>query len=293
MKSKACLFFLLPVLILIIVFVVYPILGTIGLSFLSPEGKFVGFQNYVNVLTSDETINLKRFPFKHPPWGTLIHNAVWITIHLPLSLVLGLFFAVVLKGVKGSSVIKSLIFLGMVTPMVVGGWLVRFMFDKNLGIVNLFLRLAGLTYLADKTWTMWPQLALLATILGAVWMWTGFSMVIYSAALATIPKEYYEAADIDGASTFQKFFYITLPLLKPATIVIVVMSILEELKIFDLVFVATMGGPGSASNVLALQMYLKAFKYFEANEAAAIAVILALLTIFPALYVVKSMVGKQ
>jgi len=288
MKSKTPIFFLAPAMAIIALFVVYPIVDTVRLSFLSPDGKFIGLNNYVNVLTSNDVLNLKRFPFTHPPWGSLIHNAVWIALHLPLSLLLGLLFAVVFRNVKGSSIAKSLIFLGMVTPMVVGGWMIRFMFDRDLGIVNLLFRLVGLSDLANKTWTAWPQLSMLATILGAVWVWTGFSMIVYSAALATIPREYYEAADIDGASGFQKFIHITLPLLKPATIVVIIMTILEELKIFDIVFVATMGGPGGSSSVLALQMYLMAFKYFEVNKATAIAVLLALLTLPPTIYVARS-----
>ena len=292
MRTKTPIFFLIPALSLICLIVVYPILDTIYLSFLTPEGEFAGLENYAKVLNSKEMLDPSRFPKTYPPWGILIHNAVWIALHLPLSLLLGLVLAVALREVRGSSIVKSMIFIGMVTPMVVGGWMVRFMFDKDIGIVNLLLRALGLMWLADKTWTAWPELSLLATILGSVWMWTGFSMVIYSAALATIPKEYYEAAEIDGASALQKFFYITLPMLRPATLTIVVMTVLYELKIFDIVFVATRGGPGGSSNVLALEMYFRAFRYFRINEAAVIAVLLTLLTLIPAIYIVRTVVRR-
>jgi len=290
MVRKSILVFLLPSLMLLSVFVIYPTLYTVWLSFFDEEGKFVGLNNYFKVLSSRETVNLRRFPFKSPPWGTLIHNAVWIAVHLPLSLLLGLLFAVVLRNIKGASIVRGMIFLGMVMPMVVGGWMIRFMFDKDMGVVNALLRLLGIKWLANKTWTAWPEYSLIATILGGVWIWTGFSMVIYMAALSAIPREYYEAADIDGASALQKFFHITLPLLKPATSVIVVMSVLYELKIFDIVFVATRGGPGASSNVLALQMYDYAFRALKFNEAAAIAVLLTLLTLGPAIYIARSAV---
>jgi len=120
----------------------------------------------------------------------------------------------------------------------------EFLFDKDIGIANVTLRFIGLHSLADISWIYWPETALLATILTGIWMWTGFSMIVYSAALATIPREYYEAAEIDGASSLQKFIHITLPLLKGLTQIVVVMSVLYELKIFDIIFAATMGGPG-------------------------------------------------
>ncbi|MCD6484555.1 MAG: sugar ABC transporter permease [Candidatus Odinarchaeota archaeon] len=296
------LYFVSPALLLVSVFVIYPILKTIWLSFLSPQGDFVGLSNYWYLLTSSDIINHSRFPTKSPPWGALIHNIVWIGIHLPLTVGLGLFFAIILTAEEKNeprsliiikSVIKSVIFLGMVMPMVVGGLLAIFLFDKDIGIVNLILRALGISFLADISWVAHPETALLATILSGVWMWTGFSMIVYSAGLTTIPKEYYEAAEIDGANLFQRFRYITLPLLKPATLVVVVMSVLYELKIFDIIFVATRGGPGASSMVLALLMYLYGFVYFEVNVSSALAVLLTLLTLPPAIWIAKTAVGRK
>ena len=287
------LFFLTPAMILLIVFVIYPVIQTLWLSFLSPDGEFVGLRNYLELLKSKEIINSDRFPTMSPPWGALVHNAVWIAIHLPLSVLLGLFFAIILKDVKGAPIVKSMIFLGMVMPMVVGGLMAVFLFDKDIGIVNVILRLMGIHALADISWVAHPETALIATILSGVWMWTGFSMIVYSAALSTIPREYYEAAEIDGASSFQKFIHITLPLLKPATLVVIVMSVLYELKIFDIIYVATLGGPGWASNVLALLMYFKGFVYFKYNQAAALATLLTLLTLPPAIWIAKTAIGRK
>ena len=291
-KNTTPLFFLAPAAILIMVFVIYPIIQTLWISFLSPKGEFVGLRNYAQILKSKEIINSDRFPYQSPPWGALIHNAVWIAIHLPLTVFLGLFFAIILKDVKGASIIKSIVFLGMVMPMVVGGLMAEFLFDKDIGIVNVILRFIGLRSLADISWTYHPETALFATILSGVWMWTGFSMIVYSAALATIPREYYEAAKIDGASSFQQFIHITLPLLKPATLVVVVMTVLFELKIFDIVFVATMGGPGGASIVLALLMYIYGFVALDFNRAAVLATLLTLLTLPPAIWIAKTAVKR-
>ncbi len=202
--------------------------------------------------------------------------------------------AYLFKGIKGGSIAKSMIFLGMVTPMIVGGILLRFIYDKNAGVVNEALRLIGLGDIV-RTWTAYPDTALFSLILGSVWIWTGFSMVVYSAGLETIPREIIEAAKVDGASGFTIFKDIVVPLLKPATIVVVTMSILWVLKVFDIVYVATFGGPGGASTVLALEMYLDAFFKIPANygTASAIASILTLITLVFAAYIVRYMVVRS
>lgn len=259
--------------------VIYPILQTLYLSFLTPSGQFAGLSNYSEVLTDPNILNVAGFP-KWPPLGALVHNAIWVLIHLPLSMFAGLTLAIILKDVKGSSVVKSIVFLGMVTPLIVGGIILQFTFTERFGIVTAFFGNVGLEQLS-VTWTDYPQTALFAVIFGSVWLWTGFSMVVYSAGLATIPKEYYEAAQIDGAGPFKTFRRITFPLLRPLNVVVMTMTILYDLKIFDIVYVATFGGPGrpGASTVLAFEMWLTAFRSFRFNEAAVIAVLLTFLTL--------------
>jgi len=296
-KSKIVILFLLPSLLLLTIFVVGPMLYTLVMSFLEWEGMavkgFAGLKNYVDVFSRREIFNPRGLSRGKPPFGAFVHNAIWILIHVPLSTVLGLVLAVILRNVRGATIIKSIIFLGMVTPMVVGGVLLRFIYDKNAGVVNEFLRVVGLGNLV-RTWTAYPDTALYSLILGSVWIWTGFSMIVYSAGLETIPDELIEAARIDGASEFRIFKDIIVPLLKPATIVVVTMSVLWVLKIFDIVYVATLGGPGKTSTVLALEMYLDAFFKIPPNygTAAALATILTLITLGVAVYVVKYMVVR-
>ncbi|MEA2066677.1 MAG: sugar ABC transporter permease [Thermotogota bacterium] len=276
--------FVLPALFLLAVFVLYPTFSTLFMSFVGPEGELT-LQNYQSVFASGDIINFKNIQQGQFPFGTLVHNALWIAIHLPLTTFLGLFLAALLRDVKGGAIIKSVIFLGMVMPLVVGGIMIRFMFDGNIGIVNLFLKTFGFP---TQTWTAYPETSLLALIFGSVWLWTGFSMIIYSAGLETIPKTYYEAAEIDGASKLRIFFSITIPMLKPITVVVVTMTLLWELKIFDIVYVATMGGPGGSSNVLALQMYLYGFRAWDFSKAAVVAVLITGLTIFAAIPLIRS-----
>jgi len=222
--SKYAAFFLLPALIMLAVFVIYPVGRTTYISFFDENGTFVGLKNYSKVLTSREIIDLSGFSRGFP------HNIIWVAIHLPLTIILGLSLAVLLKGVKGGSIIKSIVFLGMVMPMIIGGVMINFMFDRNLGVVNAFLGLFGFQ---AKSWTVYPDSALLSLIFGSVWLWTGFSVILYSAGLETIPKDYYEAAKLDGAGPWKTFTKITIPLLKPITVVVATMTLLWEYFCLD------------------------------------------------------------
>lgn len=284
--------FLVPAFLLLVIFVFYPIVDTIYMSFLANgTGSFVGLANYNYVLFQRlyplvNTPNILQGIF---PMGSLIHNVLWISIHLPLTILLGLFLAVLLKDVKGGTIMKSIIFLGVVIPMVVGGVLFRFIFDKDAGVVNILLRLIGLGGFA-RDWTAFPQSSLISLILGSIWIWTGFCMIVYSAGLQGIPTDMYEAAEIDGASRWRTFWRITVPMLRSTTLVVVTMTVLWELKIFDIVYVATFGGPGGASRTLSFDMYIESF-YQPQNfgTGAAMAVILTLLTFSFAAYMVNRM----
>ncbi len=270
--------FVLPAVVLMVVFIVYPSIATLAKSFTNADGAFVGLRNFVDFFRNPDTIDLSRFPLKSPPWGSLIHNGIWIVFHLPITVILGLVLAVVLDRDWGGPFIKSVIFLGMVIPMIVGGVMIRFIFDENSGIVPLIMKALG-SQLLSKSWTAYPQTALASLIAGSILLWTGFSLTMHSAGLSTIPKELYEAADVDGAGTLRKFFRITLPSLAPVTSVVIAMTLLNEIKSFDIVYTATLGGPGGSSMVLSLQMYFYAFRKLDYNAASTVATVLTLFTL--------------
>lgn len=283
--------FLIPAFLLLMVFVFYPIIDTIYMSFLEKgTGEFVGFENYVDVVSRNEFLNIRRLEnfLGGPSYGALIHNILWVVIHLPLCVFFGLLLAVLLRDVKGSTIIKSIVFLGMVIPMIIGGVLLRFIVDKDAGILNGVLNAIGLGAFA-RDWTFYPDTALITAVLGSVWIWVGFSMIVYSAGLEGIPVELYEAAKIDGASWWKTFWRITVPMLKPATLVVVTMSLLWELKVFDIIYAMTQGGPGDASKVLAYIMYIDAFQAWNFGTAAATSVILTIMTFGFAAYLVSRM----
>ncbi len=291
-QVKIPLLFLTPALLLLTIFVLFPVVNTIYLSLFNQEDQFVGLDNYAEVFSRWDFWNPQNLiEGKAPPYGALIHNGIWILVHLPLSIFFGLLLAVLLREVKGGAIIKSAVFLGMVIPLIVGGILLRFIYDERAGVLNGLLRVVGLGHLA-RTWTAFPQTILLALIFGSVWIWTGFSMIVYSAGLEGIPVELFEAAKIDGASRWRTFWRLTVPMLRPATIVVVTMTLLWELKIFDIVWIIQQGGPGGASNVMALDMFLDAFFSIPSNfgTASAIATLLTIMTFGFATYMINKMV---
>lgn len=291
-RSRDPLWLAAPALVLIVALVVVPAVETLRLAFVDSDGRWAGLAHFSAVLKDPETFTPGRFPLEPPPWGSIVHNLVWIAIHLPLTVGLGLALALVMREVRGAGLLRAFVFLGMVTPMVVGGVLIRFLFDENAGVVPAVFRGLGVESLA-RTWTAYPQLALLALVLGSVWLWSGFAMVLYSAGLGTIPRAYYEAAMVDGAGWWARFRHITWPALRPVTAVVVAMTVLWELKIFDLVYTATQGGPGGASMVLALQMYFYGFRSLDPHRAAAVATLLTLCTLVIGIWFLRTAEGGE
>jgi len=260
--------FLIPALALMAVFVVYPVVNTIYLSLLTPSGDFAPIANYVDVLGKREVVNIKGFS-RGFPLGALPHNLLWIVIHLPVTTFLGLILAVLMRNVKGGAIVKSIIFLGMVIPMIIGGLIVRFMFDEYMGVVPAFLSIFGV---APQSWTTYPETALFALILGSIWLWTGFSMVLYSAGLGTIPENLYEAAEVDGANKLQQFFYITLPQLRNTTIFVVLATTILAFKLFTQVEVMTKGGPQNASMTTIVHVVHQGWGQLKVGYASAISI---------------------
>ena len=271
----AALVFLGPGLVLLWLFVIWPALQTLSLSFQDRTG-FVGLTNFRHLFSLPAIVNPQRFLRQEPPWGALFHNLVWVFIHLPITVGLGLVLAVIYARVRRwwVGLARGALFLGIVTPMIVGGVIIRYLFEGHSGIIPQLLGTLGLGRPWSSGWMAFPETALLGVILGSIWLWTGFSMILHSAGLSAIDPELFEAAKIDGASTWAEFWYIIVPLLRPVTFVVAVMTFLWELKIFDIVYVATMGGPGKASTVLALEMYLATFRSLDPYRGAAIATLI-------------------
>ncbi len=238
-------YFMLGALILYITFVVLPGFMGIAYSFTdwnsySSEVNFIGFDNFRTIFSNGE--NYLRFIFN------TLSFSVWT---ITLKTIIALFLAVLLNyGVhRFAHLYRTIIYLPVVLPTIAVGLIFRSILNPRSGILNEFFRSVGLGALA-LPWLVDPKIAM-ASIIGVdTWKGVGYIMVILLAGLQTIPKDYYEAADIDGASSVARFWYITLPLLVPALTVVTVLNLLYGLRVFDIVYVLTGGGPGYATDVV-------------------------------------------
>lgn len=253
--------FLLPVIILFAVFNAFPMLYSLWLSFMewdgfSPQKKFVGMQNYLNILKNSE--------FYNSLYVTIIYTAL-VTI---LSILIGMLVANMLNSkIRFRSLYRTMYFIPVVTATAASGVVWKYLLDPSQGIINKFL---ALLHLSPVPWLTDPFWVIISISMVGIWKRIGFNMVIYLAALQGISQGYYEAADIDGATDFEKFRYITVPLLKPTTILLVIMSFIDSFQIFDQVYVMTNGGPMGSSNVLGLYMYREGFKIGHIGYASAV-----------------------
>ena len=176
-------------------------------------------------------------------------------------------------------------------PLVIVGILWRFIYMPDFGIINPFLEKIGLGSLT-RPWLSDKNAALPAIMWVSIWKWVGFTMVIYLASIQGISPEYYDAAKIDGANRFQLFWHITVPLVKTATQINILLTMIGGLRVFDLVYVMTEGGPGHATEVVALYVYKTGFTFYRMGEGCAIAVLLFILIMIPSVfYVIKGKLG--
>ncbi len=253
-----------PVLIFLTIFLIYPSLATFRLSFYGPDSEeFVGLDNYVYAFTTDSMLQA----FKN--------NAIWLVIFIVFTVGGGLVIAVLVDKIRYESVAKSAIFLPQAISFVGAGVIWRFVYDyrPEVGLLNAILNQIIIDY-DPIGWLVDGNLALYALIATGVWMWTGYAMVIFSAAIKNIPDEINDAAKVDGASGWQIFWQITVPMISSTIAVVTTTLIITALKVFDLVYVMTAGRYGT--NVIALQMYRELYINRQDGRASAIAVVLML-----------------
>lgn len=256
--------FLFPSLLGMVVFVVVPILSSLGLSFCSwdliGDIEWVGADNYVKALGNDT-----------------IREALWHTIqfilgYLPSVMIISLGLSMVLnQKLKGVVIFRALYFIPVVTSWVAVSMIWRWILNPEFGIVNHLLSLVGI---AGPGWLLDPNWAMAGVILTSVWKDIGFITVIYLAGLQEIPDYLYEAAVIDGVSSWQKFRYITWPMLSSTTFFVVTISLINSFQVFDQVWIMTEGGPAGATSVMVEQIYKNAFRYYKMGYASAISWIL-------------------
>ena len=265
-SHRTALLFLLPSFIFVAVFSLFPILESFRLSFyrliltLPWLGqKMVGWQNYIDLAEDPVAVE------------SLVTTLIFVGVTIPLELLLGLGIALVLNDVfHGRGLLRAVVLIPWAIPTVVSSQMWRFIFNDRYGLIN-FIFFGGdvsryLAPLAD------PHLALVAIMAAEIWKTTPFAALILLAGLQGIPDDLYEAASIDGATPWQKFRHVTVPLIRPALLLALLFRTIDSLRVFDLVFVTTQGGPADATNVLQFYGYKKTFAEGMVGYGSAIAV---------------------
>jgi raffinose/stachyose/melibiose transport system permease protein len=264
--------YLLPGFLLFVLFVMYPLVLTLWYSLHEWAGVgtpvWTGLKNYLELF--QDTLF----------WQGIFHNLLFVIFYSLIPIVLGLALSSILsqKWFKGMTLFRTLLFLPQILPMVLIGIIWRWLYSPVNGPINQFLKTIGLglitrPWLGDFDWAL-PSLGFIAS-----WYYYGFCMVIFLAGIQKIDPHLYDAASLDGASALRQFWHVTLPDLRREIGVVTLFTFISALKIFDLVYVTTRGGPGDSTLVTSLYLYEKAFRQKAVGYGASIAVMLTLFTI--------------
>lgn len=265
MKRKiAPYLFVLPNLLIFLCFVVVPAIYGLCYSFTDYDGlsdmKFVGLENYINILQD------RAF------WETLGRTSIYAAFVVPLIFVCSLAIAMILiQEIRMKGMFRAIFYWPTMISFIIVGVLWKWIFGDNFGILNYFLALGGME---PVKWLTDSVYANFATIMATVWSRIGFFMVIFMGGLQSIPQSYYEAAVIDGATKTQMFWRITLPLLKPTSAMVFILSVIDAFKAYPLVVSLTGGGPGKSTTYLVQYIYQYGFERNEVGYACAMSVIL-------------------
>jgi multiple sugar transport system permease protein len=257
--------FIAPVIILFGIFRVAPSIQTLLYSFYKVEllrGRFtfIGLENFSSLFT-DEIFR-----------KATINTLTYVITIVPISAFLGLVLAVLFNAkLHLKEFFKAVYFSPMVTSTVAAAMVWWWMYNPQFGIINVLLKLIGIP---EQPWLMSSRMALPAIIIFSIWKTLGYNMIIYLAGLQAIPQQFYEAATIDGAGAFGRFWRISVPLLAPTTTFILIYNSILAFQVFDQVFVLTGGGPANSTNVVVLDLYRQAFERYNFGYAAAEAMVL-------------------
>ncbi|EEM18643.1 MULTISPECIES: carbohydrate ABC transporter permease [Bacillus] len=281
-KLSKAVFFLLPVGIPLILFWIVPNLISLGISFtdwdfMTNDFNFVGLDNYFNLFTQDSFIQALL--------NTLYFGIGTVIPTIALGLGFALFFR---KKFKGSAIYQLLIFSPWVTPTVAVSIVWSLLYEPKFGVINEVLVFFGIPGL---DWLKSSETAMLAVIIVTVWKLVGWTMLFYIGALEKVPESLYEAASIDGANSWQKFRYVTLPMVSPTTFFLVVVNTISSVQAYDQIKILTQGGPSGSTRTLLYLFFQQAFEQFDMGSATAIAFIILIITIL--LSVINKIIGDK
>lgn len=247
------------------VFLLGPIVAAFLMSFtnwsLLSDLDFIGFSNYKRAFAEDPV-------FWESVWNTFYFSAGLVPLNLALALALALLLK---RGLPGIGFYRTAIFTPVVTSLVVWSIVFKYIFATDAGMLNQLLKLFGIQ---GPAWLYHLQLTMPVVIIVSVLKNVGLNMVIFLVALHDVPKMYYEAADLDGASRWVQFTRVTLPMISPSLFLALILTLIGSLKVFGQIYVMTGGGPGTSTYVLVFYIFQQAFRLYEFGYASAIAFIL-------------------
>jgi len=273
-----------PSILLLAFVVIYPTFNLFYTSFFMKNGqlginRFVGLQNYQKLLFEDSNF-----------WLYLGHTFIYVGSAVTISLILGLIISNILnKAIKGRSALRTVMLLPWMIPLVLTGISWRWIMQDIYGAFNALLMQLGIID-QSVAWLTEGSTAMMSVITADFWANTPFVTIILLAGLQSVPDQLYEAADVDGASGWQKFYHITLPLLRPSIFVALVMRTLFAIRALDIVYALTGGGPGESTEVMASYIYNLGRRWLRMGYGSTVGVILLLITIalvFLFMYILK------
>jgi len=274
--------FLFPGLILVTIFIIYPLMKGFQISFYDwnimpgQSSEFIGFVNYKRAF-NDEFARM-----------ALRNTVLYGLVTVPGQIILGMMTALMINArIRGRIFFRTLYYIPVVTSWVIVALVFKYLFRSGGGVINYILKdiLHFIPEYVDWLQNTWSAMVAIMSL--GIWKGIGWSMVIFLAALQSIPAELYEAASIDGATKIQNFFHITLPLIRPTVVFVLVMLIIGSFNVFISVFLMTGGGPMNTTQVMLSYMYKQAFSYFDFGYGSAISFILAGIILFITLIQMK------
>jgi raffinose/stachyose/melibiose transport system permease protein len=278
--------YLAPALAIYSVVVVYPMIYSSWLSLfrwdgVAPTKVFVGLENYWILLTQNDVF-----------WIALRNNAVWLVAALLLPTSTGLGLAVLLNSkFRGSHIFRSIFYFPSVLSLAVVGLIWSWIYHPDLGLLNQALTASNLKAFT-RNWLSDPNIALYPVIIAATWNAVGLPMLLFLAGLQTIPEELHEAAKVEGAGPTRRFIYVTFPLLRETTLIVLAITAINALKAYDIIYAMTNGGPANRTQLLSTWMYFLTYNYNQVGLGTAIAVVLFLLTLIFAIPYIRFMTRK-
>jgi multiple sugar transport system permease protein len=276
--------FIAPVIVFVLLFYVYPLVRNFVVSFqnyttaslYSGKAPYVGFSNYSTVF--------HNYQFSSALKNTVIFTVASLVFQFGIGLALAIFFS---RRFPLNTTLRSLLLLPWLLPLVVSGSVWRWMFSSTNGVVDQVLVALHLVK-TPVPWLTSPGWALVAVIITNIWVGIPFNMVILYGGLQAIPESLYEAAALDGARAWQRFRYISFPLLRPVTLVVLTLGLVYTLKVFDVIYLVTMGGPGNATQTLSIWAYVLSFTNFAFGQGAALGNVLILIALVFAVFYLRT-----